>query len=219
VIDARAQSAVADLQRATDALTLSRQRYLGRLVEPRWAVVPGLLAQLADAVIRSGEVGAVSTSNPSRAPLDLGPIDLLTEIQTGTRIKCARAGLCARPGPTQVAVISGDLRQLTAHARTLAATEYPAVAGLVDLVVGWRDRITALLPEIRTSRDLPDLTCARCKRRRVPELAGDGRRLLVPALRYVATPMPGVQCRGCGHLYQGDTALRALAAWQRAGAA
>lgn len=222
MIDARVRSAVEDLARAVDALTLSRQRYLSRLTEPRFATIPGLLRQLADAVERSGELGAVTSSTGSRVPLDLAPVDLLREIQRGARGRCALAGLRPRPAPDPVAAAGSDLRQLAAHARTLAATDYRAVSTLCDVVVGWRDRATTLLPEARTSRDLPDLTCRACKRNRVGEDQPDGRRLLLPALRYVATPMPGVQCRGCGRLYQGDKALRALAAWQgseRAGAA
>ena len=176
--------------------------------------MPALLDQLAAAIERSGETGAVSASNPNRAPLDLGPVDLLAEIQHGTRRQCRLAGLQPRPGASVVARAGADLRQLTAHARGMAGVDYPAVDRLAGIVVGWRDRVMVLLPEVRTSRDLPDLSCSRCHQRRVAELQ-EGRRMLLPALRYVATPMPGVLCRGCGHLYRGDIALRALAAAQR----
>jgi hypothetical protein len=213
-VDARAASAVADLQRATDALTVARSRYLGRLTEPRWATVPALLAQLVDAVIRAGETGAINPSNPMRAPLDLDPVDLFAEIRVGARVRVRRYGLKPRRSGAQPLDVAADVRQLAAHARTLAITDYQAVAELAETVASWRDKIMALLPEVRTSRDLPDLACQRCKRRRLAESQPDGRRLLVPAMRYVSTPMPGVLCRACGHLYQGDSALRGLAAAQ-----
>lgn len=251
-MDARARSAVEDLTRAVDALTLPRQRYLGRLSEPRFAVVPSLLARLAAAIERSGEIGAVSSASPWRLPLDPAPLDLLREISRGARARVVLAGLrpraldttcrcrcgapaaqcgiygtyglrccpaCAHARPDRLAPVAGDLRQLVAHARGPVGYDY--VADLVDVVAGWQERAEQCVPEDRSGRDLPDLTCRACKRNRVGEDQPDGRRLL-PALRYVATPMPGVQCRGCGRLYQGDKALRALAAWQgseRAGAA
>jgi hypothetical protein len=252
-MDARVQSAVADLQRSVDALTRSRERYLGRLVEPRFARVPSLLVQLAAAVERSGEIGAISSSSPLRLPLDPAPLDTLRDITAGARARCVLAGLrprqldvtcpcrcgapatqcglfgtyglrccpsCAHARPDRLAPVAGNLRQLAAYAR--GPIGYDAVAGLVDVVGGWQERAEACVPEERSGRDLPDLTCQRCKRNRVTEPQPDGRRLLLPALHYVQTPMPGVQCRGCGHVYRGDAALRALAAWQgseRAGAA
>lgn len=219
LMDARAQSAVSDLQAATDALTMSRQRYLGRLSEPRFATVPGLLRQLADAVERSGEVGAVTSSTGSKVPLDLDPVDLLREIQRGVRGRVLLAGLRPRPDPDPVLAAGGDLRQLAAHARTIARTDYPTVESLANDVCDWRGRVEQLLPEDKTSRELPDLTCQRCHRKRIPERQRDGRVLLLPALLFVKTPMPGITCRGCGHLYQGDRALRALAAWQGSGRA
>lgn len=235
-----------------DALTLSRQRYLERLEEPRFATVPSLLAQLAAAVVSSSERGAI-TSDGGRLPLDPRPVELLTRIGRDARGRCALAGLrprrpdvarrcrCAAPAaqcavygtyglaccphcrhPHPVPMVVSDLRQLAAYARRLAGTDFPAVVALAEVVLGWRADAEELLPETRTGRDLPDLTCQGCGHRRVREPQPDGRVILAPALRYVATPMPGVQCRGCEYVYRGDGALRALAAWQgseRAGAA
>jgi|GEM_PF-5918427 len=214
--DARASSAVEDLARAVDALTLPKSRYLGRLTEPRWAEVPPLLQQLEEAIQRSGEVGAVAGSTGSRPPLDLAPVDLLRAITRGAYGWCALTGLRPRPAP------EANLRQLAARARTLADTEYPTVSRLSDQVADWRAAVEQLLPEVRTTRDLPDLRCSRCRRKRTSEPQPDGRVLLAPSLCLVTRPMPSIVCRSCGHVYLGDKALRALAAWQgseRAGAA
>ena len=257
-MDARAGSAIEDVQRAVDALTVSRPRYLGREQEPRWAVVPSLLQQLADAAGLSSEAGPGGSGKPgSRPPVDLDAVDLFRALGRAAADRCALAGLrprlpdltaacrctapagqcavfrsyglaccsrCRHPsrGEALVAAVAGNLRQLAAYARTIAATDYPALEQLAVLVEGWRVRVAGQFPEERTSRDLPDLTCARCRRHRIPADTGDGRRLLVPTLHYVPAPVAGVACRGCGHLYAGDGALRALAAWQdseRAGAA
>lgn len=244
------QSAVADLQRSVDTLTRSRERYLGRLAEPRYAVVPSLLVQLAAAIERSGEVGAISGSSSWRLPLDPAPLDTLRDITRGARARVVLAGLrpraldtrcpcrcgaparqcatfgtyglrccavCAHTRPDRLAPVAGNLRQLVAHARGPVGYDY--VAELVDVVAGWQERAEQCVPEERSGRDLPDLTCMRCKRNRIPDEQPDGRRLLIPALHYVLAPMQGIQCRGCRHLYRsdpasGDKALRALAAWQ-----
>lgn len=257
-MDARVQSAVADLQRSVDTLTVSRERYLGRATEPRFAVVPSLLIRLAAAVERSGEIGAISTATPWRLPLDPAPLDTLQAITAGARARCVLAGLhprqldvtcrcrcgspaaqcgtfgtyglrccptCAHARPDRLAPVAGNLRQLAAYAR--GPIGYDAVADLVDVVGGWQESAEQCVPEERSGRDLPDLTCQRCKRNRIADEQPDGRRLLVPSLHYVTAPLPGISCRGCGHLYRadpagGDNALRALAAWQgseRAGAA
>jgi hypothetical protein len=213
VHDVRADSAIADLQQAVDALTCSRQRYLGREAEPRFAEVPSLLDQLRGAAGEAGPGGGSGGKPGSRPPLDIPAYDLHEQLRREIRQQLALVGL--RPGVDLAAAV----RLL---ARVGGGLDYSALERLVARVTVWRARVEAMFPETKSIRDLPDLSCSRCRVRRVVEVNEDGDRMLVAALHYVAGALPGIQCRKCGHLYHGETALRALAASQgseRAGAA
>lgn len=113
--DARVGSALADLTAATDALTLTRSRYLQRAGYPelaQFAVVPSLLEQLREAVVRSGETGAVSGSSPNRPPLDLDAVSLLSRIDQTAR------GMARRHGQRPRADLADTIRGLAAKARS-----------------------------------------------------------------------------------------------------
>jgi len=77
------------------------------------------------------------------------------------------------------------------------------VLALADAAAGWAASVRVMLREDPGVRELPELTCPRCRRRRVRELRDDGEVYTVPALRFTSAGLPTIACRGCGHAWRG----------------
>jgi hypothetical protein len=190
----------ANVTAALDALTEpSRETLDGRTV-----TIPPLLVQLRDALANSGQrsegVRRVPSSTP---PLDLGALDLWTEIAEAALDWAASCDI--DPGPVHherdARPVPARLLQRAAAALAARGDEHRLQRLALD-AERWAARITELLaPPLLRRRRIWGAACPHCGAESVTEYDRDGQRVRVPAItaaRDRARPLLWLSCTACG---------------------